>query len=229
MENGGNDVAKQKKTEPVAECQPDHQRVRTLAKAAHKGDEAAEKALQSELARIGNFIERACGGDETALAGIQRLLRQDPDFFVPALGGDLAIEAEQSLIRKATGTNLAFREALETKLGLLRKELASSSPNPVERLLVERVVACWLQLYYADVVAAQAENLTFQQGTYLQQKQDRAHRRFLTAIKTLATVRRLALPIKVDLNVAGKIETGGGKAPDRAPEPSPRWLPVSAN
>jgi len=38
----------------------------------------------------------------------------------------------------------------------MRTELAGPRPSPIERLLVQRVVACWLQVYHADAMAAQA-------------------------------------------------------------------------
>ena len=36
-------------------------------------------------------------------------------------------------------------------------------------------------------------------------RQDSAHRRFLSACKTLAVVRRLALPVKIDVSVAASV------------------------
>jgi hypothetical protein len=51
--------------------------------------------------------------------------------------------------------------------------------------------------------------LTMKQVEHQEERRDRAHRRYLTAIKTLATVRKLALPVlqvniaKKQVNVAG--------------------------
>ena len=71
-----------------------------------------------------------------------------------------------------------------------------------ERLLVDRVVACWLQVHYADAVYAQGmKDLTFNQGDYYQRRQDRAHRRYLSAIRSLAQVRRLLSP-SIQVNIA---------------------------
>jgi hypothetical protein len=93
---------------------------------------------------------------------------------------------------------------------LMRAELAGPDPTPLERLLVERIVACWLQLHYIDIRLPQSEaKLTMKQVEYLEDRRDRAHRRYLSAIKTLATVRKLALPVlqvniaKKQVNVAG--------------------------
>lgn len=80
-------------------------------------------------------------------------------------------------------------------------ELAGPSPTPLERLLVERIVASWLQTYHYDILCAQAGNITIDQGDYMQRRQDRAHKRYLSAIKSLAVVRRLLRP-SVQVNIA---------------------------
>jgi hypothetical protein len=46
-----------------------------------------------------------------------------------------------------------------------------------------------------------AEDFTFQEGTYAQERQGRAQRRYLAAIKALAQVRKLHLP-PIQVNIA---------------------------
>jgi hypothetical protein len=96
-----------------------------------------------------------------------------------------------------------LKEALPRKLQRLREELAGPNPTPIERLLVERVVACWLQVQDADIRYAQAEDLSRASYDYYQRRMDRCHKRYLSAIKTLATVRKLALPV-LQVNIAEK-------------------------
>lgn len=154
------------------------------------------------------LLERARAGDRSAVPDVRRILG-DP-AQVEWLGGDLARQATQSMINAAAGEDLVFREAMTRKLELLREELAGPNPTPVERLLVERVVACWLQVSDADVRYAQAQgSLTVTQGDYHQRRMDRAHRRFLSAVKTLALVRKLALP-SLRVNVVMDPATGAG-------------------
>jgi hypothetical protein len=149
------------------------------------------------------LLDRAQAGDASTLPALRELLR-DPGK-VDRLGGDLARQAERSLINAVAGKNLLFREALVRKLELLRADLGGTQPTPLERLLVSRVVACWLQVQIADAQYAQADNLTVAQGDYYQRRQDRAHRRFLSAVRTLALVRRLALPVLLQqINVAAQ-------------------------
>jgi hypothetical protein len=93
--------------------------------------------------------------------------------------------------------------------------LAGANPTPVERLLVERVVACWLQVQDADVRYAQGQKeLTFAQGEYYQRRMERAHKRYLSALRTLALVRKLAVPV-LQVNIAKKqVNVAGAAAPD---------------
>jgi hypothetical protein len=75
---------------------------------------------------------------------------------------------------------------------------------------VERDVTCWLQVQGADVRYAQSQkDCTLTQGDYYKRGMDRAHRRYLSAIKALAVVRKLALTVMLvnigrkQVNVAG--------------------------
>ena len=150
---------------------------------------------------LDEFLRRARKGDASTLPALKKMVG-DPDI-VGSLGGDLANEAQESFVNAAAGNDLVFKTALKQKLVNLRTELAGSNPTPLERLLVERIVACWLQLNVADTNFAQAENLTIRQGEYHQDRMDRAQRRYLAAIKTLAIVRKLAIPV-LQVNIARK-------------------------
>ena len=158
------------------------------------------------MERITKGLKRAQAGDRSALPDLQQLYAQLPGL-IDSEGGDLAARAELYLVCVITGNNLAFREALFSKLQMMRAELAGPKPTPLERLLVERLVATWLHAHHADCKYALAKDITFAHGDYLQRQQDRAHRRYLAAIKALVVVRRLALPIQVDVNMAGTVET----------------------
>jgi hypothetical protein len=168
-------------------------------------------------AELRRLIDRAHAGDESTRPALRKLL--DDPAFVDRLGGDLARQAEWSLVDAVAGKDVAFKEALTRKLELLRAELLGPDPTSLERLLVERVVACWLQVYEVDIRTAQAKDLPLKWADFYQKRMDRAHRRFLSAIKTLAAVRRLALPVlqvniaKKQINVAGVAPSDGRQEP----------------
>jgi hypothetical protein len=142
-------------------------------------------------------MRRAEKGDETAFPALREVLKEalkDPaaaDLF----GGDLAARAQQALIHKYSGKNPLLEEPLTRKVELLRSELAGPEPAPLERLLAERVVSCWLHLHYLELVHAQKDGIALELDMHYQKCLDRAHRRYLSAIKALAVVRKLALPV----------------------------------
>ena len=88
-------------------------------------------------------------------------------------------------------------------LELLRGELAGPNPAPLERLLIERVVTCWLQLHYLELLRAGQDNLSLAQMTFWERCLDRSQNRYLSALKALALVRKLALPV-LQVNIAKK-------------------------
>jgi hypothetical protein len=173
-------------------------------------------------AELRKLLERAQKGDELTLPVVRKML-EVPGFV--DLCGNLARQAELSLIKAAAGDDLAFKEALIKKMEMLREELAGPSPTPLERLLVERIVACWLQVQDADIRYAHGQkDCTLEQGEYRQRRMDQAHKRYLSAIKTLATVRKLALPVlqvniaKEQINVAApSVVTSGESSADALP------------
>ena len=99
-----------------------------------------------------------------------------------------------------TGNNLLAKEAAPRKLKAMKEELAGSSPTPLERLLVERVVASGLQLQHAEAMYAQnLKHLAMAQSEYHQRRLDRLHKRYLSAIRTLAQIRKLGVPVQINV------------------------------
>jgi hypothetical protein len=109
--------------------------------------------------------------------------------------GDLVQTARQALIQTTSGDNLLAQEAYDRKCAALTKELAGPQPSPLERLLVERIVLCWLHLYSAEALYAQhRQEISLRQAAFHQQRLCKAQARYLAAIRTLAQVRRLGVP-----------------------------------
>lgn len=66
---------------------------------------------------------------------------------------------------------------------------------------MERVVLCWLHLHDAEGLRLQMKEVTFQQEEFHQRRISKMHARYLSAIRTLAQVRRLrvsALQVNVE-------------------------------
>src|SRR5918994_82291 len=96
---------------------------------------------------------------------------------------------------------------------LMRKELAGPDAPPLEKLLAERIVACWLQLQHADAIYAEnLGDMSMAQSEYHQRRLDRLHRRYLSSIKALAQIRKMRPAGQI--NIAEKqINTAGSVGP----------------
>jgi hypothetical protein len=167
------------------------------------------EAVPTDPTELQKVLERAQRGDETTLPVLRELLKETR--MVEACG-NLAEHFERTLVRKLSGKDLAVSEGLRRKLGCLRAELAGPTPTPLERLLVERIVACWLHLYYLEAAYAGKDSMGPELASYYQRSLSAAHTRYLSAIKALALVRKLALPV-LQVNIAREQVNVAGPCP----------------
>lgn len=149
---------------------------------------------------VESLLRRAVVGDTAVLPELRSLLRE-PEV-VDALG-NVARRVEGDLVDRLTGKDLAFREALTMKLATMRDELAGQDATPLERQLVQRVVLCWLVVHGTEYQFARAGEMSQRQAEYWEKRINACHRRYLAAVKMLATVRRLAIPA-----IVGQVNIG---------------------
>jgi hypothetical protein len=114
---------------------------------------------------------------------------------------DLAERTQLALSRALAGFDDGHQRAIVERSAERRRELTLEGDGTLEHLLIEQVVTCELAAAYADQLAHENDVISIAQADYLQRRQDSAHRRLLSACRTLATVRRLTIPA-VQLNVA---------------------------
>jgi hypothetical protein len=101
--------------------------------------EARREATTEQLTAL---IRRADHGDTKAIRALHEIFDTQPSLWEDT--GNLARHAEAALAWVAAGENPITDEAIRRKLAIMRRELAGPAPTPLERLLVERVVACWM-------------------------------------------------------------------------------------
>ena len=142
-----------------------------------------------DAAALEAMVARARAGDLEVLPELRSFLDGHPEFWRHA--GDLARRAMDLWIGLIAGSDLVAGEALARRAAAMASELAGSAATPLERLLIERGVACWLQANHADASVAQSAGLSLRQAAFALKRQDSAHRRYLQAIGALAMVRRL--------------------------------------
>jgi len=172
------------------------------AKIAAGGDRTKET-----LEWINDVIARADEGDHDALDLALQAHAAVPSLWPKA--SVLSTNAERMLLDAVVDGDrqLLTRATVERQLKAMRDELAGTNPTEVERILVDRVVLCWLACQQADLdlIHRTTASVPLAQGEYLQRRAERAERRLLRATKALATVRRLLVPV-VQVNVADQIQ-----------------------
>jgi hypothetical protein len=171
---------------------------------------------QPALDELHALVARARAGDLDVLPKLRTVLAEHSEVWQC---GDIAIMARDSWISLVAGQDLAMKELLTRKAEALRAELAGPDPTPLERLLVDRIVASWLQVYHSDAMVTQADGVSIRQAEFAGKRQDAAHRRYLTAVGALATIRKL-LPAGIE----ARVTAGPPEAPlekSSVPETSP--------
>ena len=175
--------------------------------AAMSEDEIEER--RATVAKLRDLSGRAQDGDEEAALNIRKILDGSPDLAWLFIKGPAKM-AESALIDTFTkDEDLASKELLRHQLESMRVEVAGENPSALERLLAERVVATWLEVQLFEALyAAGMKGGTFKQDDHRQKRLDRAHRRHLSAIRTLAQIRKLGPAVQI--NIAEKqINTAG--------------------
>jgi hypothetical protein len=160
------------------------------------------------VTRLRDLLKQTEKGDEKAVPAIREILDETPDLAWRLR--NLGKVAERLLINEMTREeDLAAKEMMEHQLESMRSEIAGEDPSALELLLTERIVATWLQVQlFESFYASGLGKHTVAQGNYYQKRLDRAHRNHLSAIRTLAQIRKMGPAVQI--NVAEKqINTTG--------------------
>jgi len=150
---------------------------------------------------VSGLFRKMCDGDTKAMTKIVVYMRDDftlANAVVRHTDGIIT-----NWLKHWTGDEFS-RVVLETRTKDLRRSLLGDTPTQLERLLVERIAVCSLQVQIADAqyMSAMKQGTTLPRAEFFERLMDRAQRRYLGAIKALAQVRRLQLPTVTQLNVA---------------------------
>jgi hypothetical protein len=134
---------------------------------------------------------------------------------VPTGRGERLVDCwvAQSAIALQTWGDENTRRSVERGLQQVTAGLSGPNPSPVELLLAQTAALNWLSLrilegQYLDLIR---EGTTLRLSEHHQRRIDRIHRRLMSALRTLATVLRLALPVlAAQVNIAGQQVVANG-------------------
>jgi hypothetical protein len=165
------------------------------------------------------LTQKALGGDAKAITRVRSIIETDATIrgvLVERLGEPGRLLEIKFARRCAAGCALSEAMMLE-RAEDLRRELTPSNASALEKLMVSRVLVTHLAVNAAELAADRAVGYSAEVTKLLEVTLDRAHRRLMSAVRTLAWLRRSPPPaVAVQVNVAG------------ATAPPPASLPVPA-
>jgi hypothetical protein len=136
---------------------------------------------------------RANRGDREAQQALKRFLNSNE--FLWEQFGELARVAETAFVEFATDGDWLASTAVKRQAAKRRRELAGPSPTPLERMAVERVVACWQQLQHVQACCARSQK-DLAWAKYWARREEQTHRMYDAALKALMLVRGLQVENK---------------------------------
>ena len=151
---------------------------------------------RTRMRELRDLSERAEGGDEEARKELRRLVRSSSPEVI-GRASDIGRTAGRMAARTAAGGGPLVEEALFARLDALRREIAGENPTPLEVLLTERVVACWMLVELFEVLTAAQlsregeHRVPISHTLQMVKWQESANRRYLAAIRELARVGKL--------------------------------------
>ena len=189
------------------------QRQQTITQ--HEGDIMLPQIQGQENLSIEELeisLQRAMAGDKNSLPAIRLLLDKAPAFWQTAFG--LVQRVEKAWIQTIAGQDLLTRETLIRQVDDLKRTLQADFSSPLESLIVETIVSCFLAYKQAELSSAQ--QLQRNNGMGLTQAQQNhitaCQKRYLLAVKELARVRQLLTPRTTTtvVNIADKQQVNLG-------------------
>ena len=174
---------------------------------------APARADAPTLEFLFDAITKADAGDVSALEVLREAFRDIPEV-ADTLSG-LAYQAENSILANVpAGVRELFRQQVTNLRKTLREEGTGSA---LESMLIRRSALDYLASLQAERTRALApgESRSLELSRFYDYQADRAHRRFLASVESLARVRKLLTPIQINIaeqqvNVAGRVSTGTG-------------------
>ena len=147
------------------------------------------------------LASRAQAGEASALTTLETSFDARQSWW-DRITDSVAEQAEESLI-KASTTREFWRLAARRRLERTRTELAGPSPTPLVRLAARNAALCSLEADLAHRSSAEMLAKNAVPTEALQRWLDRADARFRKALKTLADLQRLPIPV-LQVNVGGQ-------------------------
>jgi len=175
---------------------PDYDPAPFLAASERRQQSEGKQAEQQEtegndedpMSRLRGLVAKANMGDNTALTKLRETLDTHPEIWLTV--GNLGSHAELAMIDLVSQGNLLMIESMRRHIAQLKVELLGANPSPLELLTVQRIVANWLHLQFADRACATADSGQVPTNVWAK-RLEIAERRYQIALKSLKLVRQM--------------------------------------
>lgn len=149
----------------------------------------------SERIMVLQSLAQLANRNPKKLEALQLYLNENPDLCdkISLLANSVKSNLLEKIVDDA-GSRLLIREELDQ----LKKRLTTEESSPLEMLLIDAVLMCWLRFQQAESYrsSVMGPGQTFTHVEYADKMLTRAHNRYLKAIESLARLRRLNQPKK---------------------------------
>jgi hypothetical protein len=158
---------------------------------------APEPGIETE-----RTLERAARGDPACYDQAMALLESERGEILVGSLYNVHNLVKNALVAALAGKDYLAAEAMMEGINIMAKKVAGPHPTVVEQILAETVAVNHFIMSRCELRVASIQG-TIPQIEHEHRLLDRAHRRLMEAIETLATIRRLAVPVILSqVNVA---------------------------
>jgi hypothetical protein len=137
------------------------------------------------------------------LAALRRFFDDEPEMWRGM--GDMAKRTLNHLLRTYYQQSTYMQECTLRKIDEVREQLGCADGSPLERLLIDQIAVCYVNLYALEINSASKlrESHSTETGLYWDRRITGAQRRFGRACETLARIRKLSRnPTALQFNIA---------------------------
>jgi hypothetical protein len=156
-------------------------------------------------AECSRFKKVFVASDSESRRECQTMLAEHPELGESV--ANVARIAEASIVSAWIGDRAesgSLAEAIQIKCDALRRDLGYDASSALERMLIDRLVACWLHVNYAEHCRSRQwqDGSSFTAVGFYDEAVSRANADFLRAAQSLARVRKLLQPTVAQINIA---------------------------
>lgn len=126
------------------------------------------------------------------LAELRRFFDEDPELWRTT--GNMTRRTLDHLLHTYYSQSAYLRECVSRRLREMREQLGYEESPPLERILIEQILVCWVNLHVLEINSATklCESHSTETGLYWDRRLTGAQRRFRRASESLARIRKLS-------------------------------------